>query len=40
LHPTLLPVLAERRDRRSGGDGNNDTAPSAVVGVVHVEDIG
>jgi kynurenine formamidase len=39
LHPTVLPVLAERQIAALGGDGNNDTAPSAVAGVdfpVHV----
>ena len=39
LHPTVLPVLAERQIAVLGGDGNNDTAPSAVTGVdfpVHV----
>jgi kynurenine formamidase len=39
LHPTLLPVLAERQIAALGSDGNNDTAPSAVKGVdfpVHV----
>ena len=39
LHPTALPVLAERRIAALGSDGNNDTAPSAVTGVafpVHV----
>ena len=39
LHPTLLPLLAERQIAALGGDGNNDTAPSAVAGVdfpVHV----
>jgi kynurenine formamidase len=39
LHPTLLPVLAERQIAVLGSDGNNDTAPSAVAGVdfpVHV----
>ena len=39
LHPTLLPVLAERQIAALGSDGNNDTAPSAVAGVdfpVHV----
>ena len=39
LHPDALPVLAERRIAALGGDGNNDTAPSAVTGVdfpVHV----
>jgi kynurenine formamidase len=39
LHPTALPVLAERQVAALGSDGNNDTAPSAVTGVafpVHV----
>ena len=39
LHPTALPVLAERQIAALGSDGNNDTAPSAVTGVafpVHV----
>ena len=39
LHPTLLPVLAERQVGALGSDGNNDTAPSLVDGVgfpVHV----
>jgi kynurenine formamidase len=39
LHPTVLPLLAERRVAALGSDGNNDTAPSAVAGVdfpVHV----
>lgn len=39
LHPTVLPVLAEREIAALGGDGNNDTAPSGVAGVdfpVHV----
>ncbi len=39
LHPTVLPVLAERQIAVLGGDGNNDTAPSAVTGIgfpVHV----
>jgi kynurenine formamidase len=39
LHPTVLPVLAERQIAVLGGDGNNDTAPSAVTSVdfpVHV----
>src|ERR1700759_5127395 len=29
LHPTVLPLLAERRIAALGSDGNNDTAPSA-----------
>ena len=39
LHPTALPVLAERQIAALGSDGNNDTAPSAVTSVafpVHV----
>jgi hypothetical protein len=39
LHPTVLPLLAERRIAALGSDGNNDTAPSAVADVdfpVHV----
>ncbi len=39
LHPTLLPVLAERQIAALGSDSNNDTAPSLVSGVdfpVHV----
>ena len=39
LHPTVLPLLAERRIAALGSDGNNDTAPSAAAGVdfpVHV----
>ncbi|MFF0157941.1 cyclase family protein [Streptomyces sp. NPDC005263] len=39
LHPTALEFLAERQVAVLGGDGNNDTAPSAVPGVafpVHV----
>ena len=39
LHPTVLPLLAERQIAALGGDGNNDTAPSGVDGVdfpVHV----
>jgi kynurenine formamidase len=39
LHPTVMPVLAERQIAALGSDGNNDTAPSAVEGVdfpVHV----
>ncbi|MGW7434228.1 cyclase family protein [Streptomyces sp. NPDC054861] len=39
LHPTALEFLAERKVAVLGGDGNNDTAPSAVAGVdfpVHV----
>jgi kynurenine formamidase len=39
IHPSVLPVLAEREIAALGSDGNNDTAPSAVTGVdfpVHV----
>jgi kynurenine formamidase len=39
LHPTVLPVLAERRIAALGSDSNNDAAPSAAAGVdfpVHV----
>lgn len=39
LHPTAVEFLAERRVAVLGGDGNNDTAPSAVPGIafpVHV----
>lgn len=39
LHPTVLPLLAERQIAVLGGDGNNDTAPSCTDGVdfpVHV----
>jgi kynurenine formamidase len=39
LHPTVLPLLAQRQVAVLGSDGNNDTAPSAVDGVefpVHV----
>lgn len=39
LHPAAMEFLAERRVAVLGGDGNNDTAPSAVEGVafpVHV----
>src|SRR5215471_18558626 len=39
LHPAVLPLLAQRRIAALGSDGNNDTAPSAVIGVdfpVHV----
>ena len=39
LHPSVLPVLAERQIAVLGGDGNSDTAPSPVAGVdfpVHV----
>jgi kynurenine formamidase len=39
LHPSALPLLAERRIAALGSDGNNDTAASATPGVdfpVHV----
>jgi kynurenine formamidase len=39
LHPTALPLLAERRVAALGCDSNSDTAPSTTVGVefpVHV----
>src|SRR5215469_6909005 len=39
LHPTVLPLLAQRQVAVLGSDGNNDTAPSAADGVefpVHV----
>jgi kynurenine formamidase len=39
LHPAAVELLAERRIAVLGGDGNNDTAPSAAEGVefpVHV----
>ncbi|MGW1025307.1 cyclase family protein [Streptomyces sp. NPDC002577] len=39
LHPTAMRFLAERQVALLGGDGNNDTAPSAVAEVafpVHV----
>ncbi|MDT9687320.1 cyclase family protein [Streptomyces sp. P9(2023)] len=39
LHPTAVEFLAARKVAVLGGDGNNDTAPSAVEGVafpVHV----
>lgn len=39
LHPTAVRFLAEREVAVLGGDGNNDTAPSAVDGIgfpVHV----
>jgi kynurenine formamidase len=39
LHPTVLPLLAQRQIAVLGSDGNNDTAPSATAGVdfpVHV----
>ena len=39
LHPSALPLLAERQIAVLGSDSNNDTAPSAADGVefpVHV----
>jgi kynurenine formamidase len=39
LHPSVLPLLAERQIAVLGSDGNNDTAPSCTDGVdfpVHV----
>jgi len=39
LHPTVLPLLAQRQVAVLGSDGNNDTAPSVVDGVefpIHV----
>jgi kynurenine formamidase len=39
LHPTVMPLLAERQIAVLGSDSNSDTAPSAVQGVdfpVHV----
>jgi len=39
LHPTVLPLLAQRQIAVLGSDSNNDTAPSVVDGVefpVHV----
>jgi kynurenine formamidase len=39
LHPTTMPLLAERRIAALGCDGNSDTAPSTTEGVgfpVHV----
>ena len=39
LHPSVLPLLAERQIAVLGSDGNNDTAPSVADGVdfpVHV----
>jgi len=39
LHPSVLPLLAERQIAALGSDGNNDTAASAADGVdfpVHV----
>ena len=39
LHPTALPLLAERGIAALGSDGNNDTAPSSTAGIefpIHV----
>lgn len=39
LHPTAMPLLAERRIAALGSDGNSDTAPSSTDGVafpIHV----
>jgi kynurenine formamidase len=39
LHPSVVPLLAERQVAVLGSDGNSDTAPSVVDGVdfpVHV----
>ena len=39
LHPTAMPLLAERGVAALGSDGNNDTAPSTTEGVgfpIHV----
>jgi kynurenine formamidase len=39
LHPTTLPLLAERGIAALGSDGNNDTAPSITAGIdfpIHV----
>ena len=39
LHPTAMPLLAERGVSALGGDGNSDTAPSSTEGVgfpIHV----
>jgi kynurenine formamidase len=39
LHPTTLPMLAERGIAALGSDGNNDTAPSSTAGIefpIHV----
>ena len=33
LHPTVIPMLAERQIAVLGSDSNSDTAPSAVYGV-------
>jgi kynurenine formamidase len=39
LHPTALPLLADRGIAALGSDGNNDTAPSTTAGIdfpIHV----
>jgi kynurenine formamidase len=39
LHPTAMPLLAERRIAALGSDGNSDTAPSTTEGIpfpIHV----
>jgi kynurenine formamidase len=39
LHPTAMPLLAERRVAALGSDGNSDTAPSTTEGIpfpIHV----
>ena len=39
LHPSTLPLLAERGIAALGSDGNNDTAPSTTAGIefpIHV----
>jgi kynurenine formamidase len=39
LHPTVMPLLAERGVVALGSDGNNDTAPSTTEGIgfpIHV----
>jgi kynurenine formamidase len=39
LHPTAVPLLAERGISALGGDGNSDTAPSSTEGIdfpIHV----
>jgi kynurenine formamidase len=39
LHPTAVPLLAERRIAALGSDGNSDTAPSTTEGIdfpIHV----
>jgi kynurenine formamidase len=39
LHPTVAPLLAERRIAALGSDGNSDTAPSSTEGIafpIHV----